>query len=138
MINEIETLVIAPVNQRYHTVGDYWYSGTPMESVERPGPYEKLSVRISSMKNEDYEFLVLIHELIEAHLTRKRGIPEPVIKEFDEEFEKNRLPGNTDEPGDSPLAPYRREHQFATLVEKFLAKELEVDWDEYSKTVEAL
>jgi hypothetical protein len=90
------------------------------------------------MKNEDFEFLVYMHELIESHLCRKRGIPEPDIMNFDLNFEENRPKGNTDEPGDSPYAPYHKEHLYATKIERTLAKELGVDWDEYEKTVNSL
>jgi len=126
-LSKIKIQIIPNEAQRYPTVGDYWY------------PYpERMDVRISDMQNEDYEFLVLIHELIEAHLCRKRGISEEAITNFDIEFEKNRVEGNFDEPGNDPKAPYNKEHLYATLIERQLAKELSVDWDLYDKTVNEL
>ena len=86
----------------------------------------------------DYEFLVLIHELIEWHLTQKRGITEKSITDFDILFELNRKNGNTDEPGNSPLAPYRKEHKFATKIERLVAKELKVNWSKYDKKLNNL
>ena len=118
--------VIPHSQHRYETVGDYWYHGEIEE------------VRVSDMENEDYEFLVFIHELIEAHLCRKRGILEETITEFDKKFETVRPEGNTDEPGDSPAAPYQKEHQFATKIERQLAEELGVDWDVYGERVMSL
>jgi hypothetical protein len=114
--------------QRYETVGDYW--------ADRTG---HTMVRISDMGNEDYEFLVMVHELIEEHLTRKRGITEESIKAFDEEYEANRLPEDTtSEPGWAENAPYRKEHAFAESIEKQIAKELGVDWEAYDEKVMSL
>ena len=118
--------------QRYLTVGDYWE--TPAHGIYPP----RREVRVSDMGNSDYEFLVTIHELIEQHLCKKRGISEESITEFDIAFESNRVEGNVDEPGNSPDAPYYEEHKFATIVEKALAAELKVDWDAYDSTVNAL
>jgi hypothetical protein len=113
--------------QRYETVGDYYLDDAGVTQV-----------RISDMQNEDYAFLVMIHELIEERLTRKRGIPEAAIKAFDEEFEANRKPGDDSEPGWAPDCPYRKEHAFAENIERMVAHELGVDWEEYDKTAGAL
>ena len=119
--------IIPHSEHRYKTVGDYWY----------PQSY-RMELRVSDMQNEDYEFLVMIHELVEAHLCRKRGIEEPVIKAFDEAFEARREEGNTDEPGFDPNAPYFKEHTFATFIEAQIAEELGIDWEEYSNVVNSL
>lgn len=113
-------------SQRYETVGDY---------VQKD---ETWGFSISDMKNADYEFLVAVHELIEWYLTQKRGIEEEDITAFDTAYESRRPEGDTSEPGDSPDAPYRKEHQFATEIEKRLAEELGVQWEEYDKAVNAL
>jgi len=118
--------------QRYPTVGDYF-------DVQTPGMRVPVTnVRISDMQDEDCEFLVAIHELIEQHLCKKRGISEESITAFDMEFEQNRLPGDVEEPGNDIRAPYYKEHVFATSIEKLVAAELGVDWDEYDKTVNSL
>ena len=118
--------------QRYPTVGDYWRPQVPHHALKR------LEVRVSDLGNEDYEFLVAIHELIEEHLTRKRGISEEAITKFDIAFEQNRTADSTDEPGDSPDAPYRNEHIFATSIERLVAAELGVDWVAYSDKINSL
>jgi hypothetical protein len=101
--------------QRYPTVGDYF-------DVQTPGMRVPVTnVRISDMQDEDCEFLVAIHELIEQHLCKKRGISEESITAFD-----------------MIRAPYNKEHVFATSIEKLVAAELGVDWDEYDKTVNSL
>jgi len=53
-------------------------------------------------------------------------------------YEDNRREDDDSEPGDSELAPYYAEHQFATAIERRLAAELGVNWDHYDKTVTAL
>ncbi len=113
--------------QRYPTVGDYWDA----EGIEQ--------VRISKMKDWRYEILVTVHELIEMAITKHRGIPEESITAFDVAFEKAREVGLVEgEPGDQPDAPYRREHVFATNIERLFAAELDVDWREYDTYVNSL
>lgn len=116
-------------NHRYETVGDYFLDDAGVTQV-----------RISDMRNEDYQFLVMIHELVEDHLCRKRGIDEEtVIKPFDETYEANRDPSDTtSEPGWALDCPYRNEHAFAEKIEREIALELGVDWRIYSDTVNSL
>jgi hypothetical protein len=86
-----------------------------------------------------YEVLVAVHEIIEMALTRQRGIAEERITEFDIKFEQNKAQGVVaGEPGDNINAPYRREHFFATNIERLVAAELDVDWFEYDRYVDAL
>jgi hypothetical protein len=127
---------IAHSEQRYPTVGDWQFTaegGGGQRSTPVEGPV--LHVAVSEMKNVDYEFLVGLHEMIEAYLCHKRGIREEDITAFDKAFEASRPKGNIDEPGDHILAPYRKEHFFATSIERLVAAELSVDWTEYDKTV---
>jgi hypothetical protein len=117
-----------PLNtMRYFSYGDYWDESDNTKQV-----------RVVETGNPDYEFLIALHELIEEKLCEKRGIPEPVIKAFDEAFEAKREPGNDDEPGHDPAAPYRKEHIFAECVERLMAAELGVDWQQYGATLDAL
>lgn len=105
-------------SQRYCTVGDYYFKG------------KELQVRVSKM-NEDYEFLVLVHELIEWFLIKKKDIPIKKIDQWD-------MNCDDVEPGNNPKAPYYEEHKFATSIEKKLAKKIGVNWDEYSFIVDSL
>jgi len=114
-------------DQRYETCGD-WYIG----------PDDTIHIKVSDMGNADYEFLVALHELCEFWLCNKRGITDEQITAFDKKFEEDRaagLHGDDEEPGDDPNAPYRREHFFATIIERMLAHELGVDWAEYNEEV---
>ncbi len=112
--------------QRYPTVGDYWFEKDGWE------------FRVSDMGNEDYEFLVLIHELVEQRLAAKHNIPEPSIAAYDKVYEASRDERSLAEPGDNKDAPYYAEHQAATGIERIVAVLLGVDWNDYNNTVENL
>lgn len=109
-------------HQRYETIGDYIWNGDHEE------------IRVSDMGNENAEFACGVHELIESHLCRIRGIDPKAIDDFDMQFEeetKRGLHKITDEPGDDPRAPYFVEHQFALTIEKLVCREMGLDWDSY-------
>jgi hypothetical protein len=113
---------------RYETVGDYWEADDGV-----------LHVRVSEMDDWRYVILVAVHEVIEMMLTRYRGISEEEISKFDIAFEMRKARSEeSGEAGDHPAAPYRKEHFFATNVERLLAAELGVDWSVYERTVDAL
>jgi hypothetical protein len=112
--------------QRYDTVGDY-------QDVHGVTLFT-----ISEMENEQYEYLVAVHELVEKILVDARGICLTSIDNFDQDYEARRQDGDDSEPGDDPQAPYHAEHVFATTVERLLAGELGVDWEAYDKAVTGL
>ncbi|MDP2676253.1 MAG: hypothetical protein Q8O83_01020 [bacterium] len=112
---------------RYCTVGDYYKTKTGWDVVS------------ADLKDPDYNFLILVHELIELYLTQRRGIPEPKIKKFDEWFQREKTKGRFRrfKGGASlKLSPYRREHLFALKIEKLLAKELGKNWKKYDEAVD--
>lgn len=111
-------------NQRYPTLGDWFEQG------------EALQIRASRVGNHDYETLILLHELVEALLCRKRGISDADVDAFDMDFEDNRSMGDKSEPGNSAKAPYYKEHQFATCIERLMAHELGVDWNDYERDLD--
>jgi len=114
--------------QRYPTVGDYWLDEAGVEQI-----------RVSEMMDWRYEVLVAVHEIVEMALTRQRGIAEEAITEFDIKFEQDKEKGLVGgEAGDNVNAPYRNEHFFATNLERLLAGELNVNWSEYDRYVDAL
>ncbi len=116
--------------QRYPTTGDYWRGESGAEEI-----------RVSDVGNPDYEFLVALHELVEWYLTEKRGIREEDVSAFDIQFEKEIKNGAHSphaEPGFDPRAPYKKEHMFATKIEKEIAEELGIDWETYSERLEVL
>lgn len=112
-------------NQRYPTVGDWYFEKTVTEEV--------LQIKVSKLSDWRREMLIAVHELVEVLLCKHDGVTQEQVDAFDMAFEKTRPEGNEDEPGDSTEAPYRRQHCIATGIERILAAELEVDWSEYEK-----
>jgi hypothetical protein len=120
----IET--IDPKKMRYPTVGDYFQDG------------DTFKIQVADMGNDNYNFLVALHELIESKLCQERGIKEEDITAFDLKYEKEREEGKhqiNDEPGFDTAAPYRAEHTFANGVEMAMASLLGIDYNDYDKTV---
>jgi hypothetical protein len=114
--------------QRYETVGD-WIPGRPAE------------IRVSKMKDQRYVFLVALHEMIEYELCKKNGISDNEVVAFDINFEAERrinMHPVEAEPGNDPRAPYRDEHDFATMIEMMVAQKLGVKWSAYEKTLMSL
>lgn len=126
----MQSIVIQTIpheKQRYDTVGD-WIN-TPNDGI---------LISISDMRDSRFEFLVALHELIEVTLCKLRGISEVSVDKFDIDYEKKRKPGDDSEPGDDPDAPYKDEHFFATNLERQMAHEMGVDWNEYEKAIYSL
>lgn len=131
------TIKTIPHNkQRYETVGDWWWDRT------------NLHIRISDMKNPIYEWLVAEHEINEALRCKKDGVTQKDVDKFDIEYEKRRkklLSMNLSkknrervlsfEAGLDPKAPYRKQHQGATKIEKMSCRFHGEDWKKYDKTV---
>ena len=101
---------------RYATYGDYLHLAD--DSVE---------ITVIELADWRHEFLIALHEFIEEAVTRHRGIKEPDTLAFDLAHL------DSDDPGMIPDAPYHREHLLALTVEMLVARELDVDWDEYDK-----
>ena len=124
---EVVIEIIPHKKQRYETVGDW-----------KRNKHGTLEIKVSDMGDKRYAMLVAVHELIETLLCEHDGVDEKDVTAFDVAFESCRMPGNADEPGDDPKAPYVRQHCVATAVERLLAAELGVSWNEYDKKVNSL
>jgi hypothetical protein len=107
-------------NQRYDTVGDWQF----IDDI--------LVVRVSDLGDWRMEYLVADHEVREALLCRHRGITEKQVDEFDFAWK------GEGELGDDLLCPCRKEHFFATSIERLTAAELGVDWAEYEAEIDSL
>ena len=126
MIN-FPTIILKAIphnKHRYETCGDYF---------KKNG---KWYILCSKMRIE-FVFLVLIHEFVEWFLTQMRGIKEKDITAFDIMFEKERDNGKCkdEEPGDDVRAPYWKEHQFATKIDKLCCEELGLNYNQFEQTV---
>jgi hypothetical protein len=123
-MKKITIKTIPHSEQRYDTCGDWWF--------EMDG---SLEIRVSALKDERFEELIAVHELWEAILCRHRNISEKSVTEFDKQWLNKNATG---EPGDDSLAPYCREHCSATGVERMLASDLDVYWEEYEADLKDL
>ncbi len=131
---DIHLKTIPHNKQRYETCGDWTVKDNELSKII-----------VSDIENSDYEFLIAVHELIEAYLCVKNGVKQAIVDEFDTEYESAResglnakcgcKPTSDSEPGDDKHAPYRQYHQFATHIEKKLAKKLGVNWKSYEYKV---
>lgn len=90
---------------------------------------ENLQVRVSPLSDWRREFLLGIHEAVEAVMCKHNGVTQKQVDEFDIEYDKTHSFDLN--AGDDPAAPYRREHCFATAIERILCAELDVNWLEY-------
>ncbi len=106
--------------QRYRTLGDYWF--------DEQG---NLEVRVTKLNDWRWEFLIALHELVEVALCKDRGITIKEIDEFDKDFEKELPEDNEEEPGEHVHCPYKMEHLFADSIEKQMACQLGLDWYNY-------
>ena len=137
----IET--IAHPSQRYDTCGDWTVS-----------PEGNWHIRVSQLYNWRLEVLVAIHELVEMALCRDKGVTAKAVDDFDLAYQQDlqhlaecdapdceqnhvamKLATQAEEPGDCPDAPYYRQHQIATGIERILAAEMGVDWSAYSEQI---
>lgn len=133
-IREISIRTIDHRAQRYPTTGDWQPVG------------QTLDVDVSRMADWRCGVLVGIHEAIEGVLCVNAGITDAAVSAFDRDYESRRPlyahdPNTTadcgctitytSEPGDDIHAPYYKQHQLATSVERMLAAELGVSWNDY-------
>lgn len=127
---KITIQTIPQKNQRYDTVGDWEFDSPFSDSIQ-------LQIRVSDLGDWRMETLAAVHELVEALLCRDQGITTAQVDAFDSSWlHGDTANAKTDEPGDHPEAPYRREHCFASAVERMLAAAMGVSWAEYEKRVE--
>lgn len=121
---KIITRVIDHCDQRYNTVGDYYYTcnGTLLISVSNMGDWRS-------------EYLIMLHEITEIEECFRLGISVRDIDKFDLEFDAKRQPGDTSEPGDNPNCPYYPCHQLASKEEREGCKRLGLSWEDHDGAV---
>lgn len=103
---------------RYNTAGDWGYE------VQEVGDRIVLTAESDPSLAQHYQFLVLIHELIEAYLCMNDNITPEMVDKFDMSCD---LP----DTGEDPRAPYHRQHIMASLVERTVCMLLGLDWYQY-------
>lgn len=122
---DIVIKAIPAEKQRYPTTGDW--------ELQRGYDRDIMRISVSGMEDWRYEALVGIHEAVEAILCYNQDIHQAEVDAFDIEFENS---GKDGEPGDDSYAPYYKEHQVATGIERILAAELGVSWQKYEEACE--
>lgn len=116
--------------QRYPTCGDWFIKDEVL--------FIKVSQEVGDWKSQA---AVALHELAEVFMCQHKGIAQFQVDEFDMKFEEERKAGlhsKSDEPGDSSKAPYYKQHQIASGIERIIAAELGIDWNTYTKAIEEL
>lgn len=88
-----------------------------------------LQVRVSKMSDWRREMILAFHEASEAIMCRHNGVTVQAVDDYDRPFEEKK--DNVTNVGDRTDCPYRREHCFASAIERILAGELEVPWQDY-------
>jgi hypothetical protein len=92
----------------------------------------------AQMDDERSELAVAIHELIEAYMCRDAGVTDEQVTKFDFMYERERAEGKhgpLDEAGDDERAPYRVQHEAATIVEKSVCFVLGLSWKQHEVNV---
>jgi hypothetical protein len=129
---------VQPYSQmRYPTSGDWFFSDDGAT----------LHIRVSHLSDRRYEFLLGLHELIEAMLCHFAGVSQKMVDNFDipyEEAYQRRDPIlpcgcpriEPSDPGNDHHAPYYWQHRIADAAERMVAITLGVTWDDYDREVD--
>ena len=112
-----------------------------------------ISVAVADTGNWRCNFLLALHEAVEARLCVRHGVQQVVVDEWDQRYAARRArqlfearaSGLVDaqfaaevwpeEAGDAPMAPYHREHVWATHVERVASLLLLVRWQGYERVL---
>lgn len=113
--------------QRYSTVGDWFFDDSG-----------DLQIRVSDLGDDKMNAAIALHEMAEALMCKANGVSQKEVDDFDMQFEAQRQEGNLEQPGDNVLAPYFIEHGVASGIERIFAAEMGIDWNAYTKAIEAL
>jgi hypothetical protein len=105
---------------RYDTVGDWYYDSEGTLIIEVCQTYIR-----------DYNYLIAVHELVEAILCSVNGISQSLVDDWDFKHPSN-------SPGSLPGCPYKKEHDIATLIEKLLCWAMGRSWENYGNFVDRM
>jgi hypothetical protein len=134
VIKKITIEVIPHLDQRYNTVGDWQFER------DSEGKATALSIKVSDMHSDDMNSLIAIHELVESLLCECGGVKESKVDEFDMNWTPVPAYWQTDvlltEPGEDIRAPYYKQHQTATIVERLCASMIWMHWAYYEAAVD--
>ena len=121
----INIQVIDDKDHRYPFTGaDWWYE-----------PDGTLQVRVSKLSDWKREFVLALHETIEAVTCKNDGVVGEAVDKFDIEFDKTHT--SDVNAGDDILAPYMQPHSLATGIERTMCYVLKVPWTPYDNELGA-
>lgn len=104
-----------------------------IDEWQEPSIYDthsKFNFQTADTGNMDYNFLILLHALIEQYLCFKHKITDEQVCEWDMKHTHCNDPGNHKE------APYFREHKAAEELEAMMSTYLNVVWSDYGKAID--
>lgn len=133
MLNYILIRKIPHKDQRYDTLGDWIFlepSGNLLIRVSKIPPLAKKDETPDGIY-QNSEFLVGLHELIEAYLCYRQGTTTLDVDKFDFNF-------SGDEPGNDPNAPYFKEHKIAEIFERMMCVALGMTWEQHEHNLELI
>jgi hypothetical protein len=117
----INIKVIPESEQRYEVNGADWFFDE----------FGDLQVRVSPMSDWRYEMALAMHEAFEACLCKNNGVSQSQVDRFDMDFDL----AHPDQPdlnaGDEQTAPYRQEHNYATIVDRLFIGACGLNWKDY-------
>lgn len=95
-----------------------------------------LQVRVSKLSDWRFEAALMLHEIAESLICKHTGVTVAQVDEWDKHYDKtHEFDLNS---GDDPFAPYKKEHTFATAIERIFTGATDVDWLTYDKELEAI
>jgi hypothetical protein len=117
----IHILVIPESEQRKEVNGADWFWDDKGD----------LQVRVSPMSDWRYEVALAFHEAFEACLCKHNGVTQAEVDKFDMEYDAAH-PNQPDlNAGDEQAAPYRHEHNYATIVDRLFIGACGLNWKDY-------
>jgi hypothetical protein len=125
---KIQIEAIPQSEQRYETLGDWFF-------VEKSGVFQSrtLCILVSKQEGPDSskkEYLLALHEFIEAMHCSFEGITQKQVDDFDMGISKEQvIKDGFSEHGFHEKAPYRKQHEFAYMIECLAAREIGLELD---------
>lgn len=114
--------IIPHESQRYDTCGDWQFKG------------DELEINVSDSGNPKMNFLVALHEFIEAMLCNFNGVTDKQVDEYDFKHPES---GCSDFDAFVD-APYHTQHNDALAIEWILSRLIGVNWKDYSEALEKM
>ena len=98
-----------------------------------------LYVKVGNMNSVASELAVALHELVEALLCVRDGVPEWDVSEYDRKWNEREAAGEklAEEPGNEMDAPYHKQHESALFVERAVCSAFGLPWSQHEENIDA-